>query len=184
MSGILHGGLSALSSAAIHQHWLFINQLEGHPAWFAVPIALSKALLTGPLTPLTAARLGPITVFSAACGAVAFRLKREYSIVAALVAPIALLTLPRMFSDARRHARWPARRVVVALWAVDSSERRGTRKAIAVGVLLALAAATKFTGWLALIPVVSWRMMTPDRQPRRELLTVVPIVLLTFYDLV
>ena len=71
------GGLHALSTTVIQEHWLFINWAEGHPAWFAIPIALSKALLSGPLHPLTAARLGTITVFSIACSAASLRLKRE-----------------------------------------------------------------------------------------------------------
>ena len=72
---------------------MFINWSEGHPAWFAIPIALSKSLLSGLLNPLTAARLGPIAVFSIACAAVALRLKREYGTIAGMVAPIALLAV-------------------------------------------------------------------------------------------
>lgn len=71
------GGLNALSGAAIQEYWPFVNWAEGHPAWFAMPIAAGKGLLSGLLNPLTAARLGPITVFSIACGAVALRLKHD-----------------------------------------------------------------------------------------------------------
>jgi hypothetical protein len=178
-----HGGLNALSSTVIHEHWRFINSSEGHPAWSAIPIALGKALLSGPLNPLTAARLGPITVFSIACGAVAFRLKHQYGTVAAVVAPILLVTLPRMFSEAhfttldgQLTAWW------LLLWAADSSVRRGTRTAIVVGILLGLTCATKFTGWFAVLPVILWRALTGHRQQRRELLVLGPIALLTFYS--
>jgi hypothetical protein len=177
-----HGGLSALSSTVIHEHWLFINRFEGHPAWFAVPIALSKALLSGVLGPLTAARIGPITVFSIACGAVAHRLKQDYGAIAAWVAPIALLTLPRMFSDAHFAALdgqvtawW------LLLWAADSSNRQRTGRALVVGVLLGLTGATKFTGWFAALPVTLSRALTRDREQRRELLLLIPVALLTFY---
>jgi len=177
-----HGGLNALSGTVIHEHWLFINWSEGHPAWFAIPIAVGKGLLSGPLNPLIAARLGPITVFSIACGAVALRLNHDYGTIAALVAPIALLTLPRMFSDAhfatqdgQLTAWW------LLLWTVDSSVRRSTRTAIAVGVLLGLTCATKFTGWFAMFPVISWRAVAGGRQQRSELLVLVPVALLTFY---
>jgi hypothetical protein len=177
-----HGGLNAFSRVSIQEYWLFINWSEGHPAWFAIPIAVGKGLLSGPLNPLIAARLGPITVFSIACGAVALRLKHDYGTIAALVAPIALLTLPRMFSDAhfatqdgQLTAWW------LLLWTVDSSVRRGPRTAVAVGVLLGLTCATKFTGWFAIFPIISWRAVTEDRQQRSELLVLVPIALLTFY---
>jgi hypothetical protein len=177
-----HGGLNALSSSVIPQYWLFVTWSEGHPAWFAVPIAFGKALLSGPLTPLTAARLGPIMVFGIACGAVALRLKHDYGNAAAVVGPFALLTLPRMFSDAhfatqdgQLTAWW------LLLWAVDSSVRRSRRSAVAVGILLGLTCATKFTGFFAAVPVVFWRAVAQDRQRRRELLVLVPVALLTFY---
>ena len=92
--------MNALSESVIAQYWWFTTWSEGHPAWFAIPIAIGKLLLTGPLTTLTASRVGPIFIFAVACGAVAFRLKRQIGLVAAMVAPIALLTMPRMFSDA------------------------------------------------------------------------------------
>lgn len=175
------GGLNALSNASIQEHWRFINWSEGHPAWFAFPIAVGKGLLSGPLNPLTAARLGPITVFSIACGAVALRLKHDYGTIAALVAPIALLTLPRMFSDAH-FATQDAQLTAwwLLLWTVDSSVLRSRRTAIAVGVLLGLTCATKFTGWFALFPIISWRAATGDRQQRSDLLLILPVALVTF----
>jgi hypothetical protein len=169
----------AFSKAAIEQHWLFITYAEGHPAWFAIPIAFSKLLLGGVLDPLTAARLGPITVFSLACGAVAFRLRKSDGVVAALVAPIALLTFPRMFSeahfatqDAQLTAWW------LMLWAADTSTASGTRQAAGVGVLLGLTSATKFTGW---IPLVVSRALRKDAAQRRALLLIVPLALLTYF---
>ena len=72
------GGFHAFSESVVLDHWRFISYSEGHPAWFAFPIALGQALLTGLVDPLAAARLGPITVSSLACGAVAFRLKTVY----------------------------------------------------------------------------------------------------------
>jgi hypothetical protein len=180
--GSPEGGLAALSQESIRKHWLFINWSEGHPAWFAIPIAAGKGVLSGSLDVLTAARLGPITVFSIACAAVAIRLKHDYGTVAALAAPAALLTLPRMFSEAhfatqdgQLTAWW------LILWAVDSSVRRGPRTAIGVGVLLGLTCATKFTGWFAVVPVVGWRAIKGGRQRRAELLAILPVALLTFY---
>ena len=98
--GSAQGGLHAFSDAVIRDHWLFITYSEGHPAWAAVPIAVAKSLLTGILHPLTAARIGTIGIFSLACGAVAFRMRSAYGAVAATVAVIALVTFPRIFSEA------------------------------------------------------------------------------------
>jgi len=72
--GSAQGGLHAFSDAAIRDHWLFITYSEGHPAWAAIPIAVAKALLTGILHPLTAARIGTIGIFSLACEALTARL--------------------------------------------------------------------------------------------------------------
>jgi hypothetical protein len=175
-------GLTALSDRAIQDHWPFVNKVEGHPAWFVVPIALAKGLLSGWLRPpLVAARLGPITVFSVAAGAVAVRLQRAWGPLTAVAAAIAMLTLPRLFAEAhfatqdgQLTAWW------LMLWAVDASPERGARTAVPSGVLLGLASATKFTGWLAAIPLLLAGLLRRPREIRR-LCLVVPVAVLTFY---
>ena len=145
-----------LSKSGIQAHWLFINYSEGHPAGFAIPIAFGQWLLSGLVGPLTAARIGPITVFSAACAAVAVRLKMEYGTAAAVVAPVALLTFPRIFSEAhfatqdgQLTACW------LLLWSVQSAIARGKWSSVATGLVLGLTTATKFTGWLAWAPTIA-----------------------------
>src|SRR4029453_12947049 len=125
--------------------------------------ALGQWLFSGITDPLTAARLGPITLFSVACAAVAVRLKNTYGMAAAVVAPIALLTFPRIFSeahfatqDAQLTAWW------LMLWVADSSLRSTTRQAFGAGILLGLTSATKFTGWLASVPVIASRLLRRD----------------------
>jgi hypothetical protein len=169
------------SHQAIKGHWLFINYSEGHPAGFAFPIALSSWLASPFLHPLTAARLGPITVFSAACAAVAVRLKRDYGMTAAIVAPVALLTFPRMFSEAhfatqdgQLTAWW------LVLWAVQATPAPGM--GAAVGVMLGLTTATKFTGWLAWAPTLLCEAMKGKVAVRR-VVVIIPIALVTFYAL-
>lgn len=176
------GGFAALSSGVIARYWWFTTGSEGHPAWFVVPIAVGKYLLSAMLDPLTAARLGPIAIFAIACGSVAARLKEEFGPVAAAAAPLALLTLPRLFSEAhfatqdgQLTAMW------LMLWAIDTSPRRTPRTALGVGAMLGLSAATKFTGWLALIPVIGWRAWTKHPRLVRELWLVLPAMMITFY---
>jgi hypothetical protein len=175
------GGLRAFSDAAIRDHWMFITYSEGHPAWAVIPIAVAKALLTGILHPLTAARMGTIGIFSMACGAVAFRMRNAYGTAAATVTVIALVTFPRIFSeahfatlDAQLTAWW------LMLWAADASLRPDMRSAAGAGILAGLTSATKFTGWLAWGPVIASRLLTRDRWRRFGLLVVIPIGLLTF----
>jgi hypothetical protein len=165
-------GAPALTDSAIQSHWLFTTVGEGHPAWFAVPIAFGQWLATGLAGPLTAARLGPITIFSVGCAAVAARLKRDYGMAAAIAAPVALLTFPRLFSEAhfatqdgQLTAWW------LMLWAIDVSPMPRAR-AIGMGVILGLTTATKFTGWFAWVPAVA---------SRQRLLIILPVALLTFY---
>jgi hypothetical protein len=176
------GGFRALSTPVIRAHWLFVTAFEGHPVWGAIPIAAAKALLTGTLHPLTAARLGTVAVFSAACGAVAFRLRKTYGTAAALVAVVALLTLPRLFSeahfatlDAQLTAWW------LILWAADASLRSDARATIGTGVLAGLVSATKFTGWLVWVPLVVSRMLRGDRRQRLGVLLMLPVGLLVFW---
>ena len=62
------GGLHAFSQPMIEKYWMFITWSEGHPAWAIAPIAAAKALFSGIVPALTAARLGSVAVFSVACG--------------------------------------------------------------------------------------------------------------------
>src|SRR4029079_18922060 len=98
--GDANGGLQAFTRTAIRDHWLFVTYAEGHPAGFAIPIAIGRFLLEGKLPVLLAARVRPMLVFGFACGIVAAALRRHWGAAAATVAPIALLTFPRMFSEA------------------------------------------------------------------------------------
>ncbi len=175
------GGIHAFSEPVIRDYWMFITWAEGHPAWGIIPIAATKGLLTGIFHPLTAARLGTVATFSAACGVIAFRLRRLYGTVAAVVAVVALLTFPRIFSEAHfatldgaLTAWW------LMLWAADTSKRTDVGSTIGTGVLAGLTAATKFTGWLAWAPLIVSRVFRGDGRQRLALLLILPIGLLTF----
>jgi hypothetical protein len=172
----------ALSSEEIKTYWLFIHYAEGHPAGFALPIALGQWLFSGVLDPLTAARLGPITLFSITCAAVAVRLRQTYGIAAAIVAPVTLLTFPRLFSEAhfatqdgQLTAWW------LFLWVLQSAPARGWGAAIGLGVVLGFTTATKFTGWLAWGPTVLSQAVQRNAGALLRLLAVVPVALLVFY---
>jgi hypothetical protein len=172
------------SRDAIGAHWLFINYSEGHPAGFALPIALGQWLAARFVDPLTAARLGPITLFSIACAAIAVRLKKDHGTAAAIVAPVTLLTFPRIFSEAhfatqdgQLTAWW------LLLWAGQSSFAGGTGATVALGVVLGLTTATKFTGWLAWAPTIVSQAIQRNFTAIRRLAVIIPVALLTFYTI-
>ena len=172
----------ALSKEEIQKYWLFIRHAEGHPAGFILPIALGQWLASGVVEPLTAARLGPITLFSAACAAVAVRLRNTHGMVAAVVAPVTLLTFPRIFSEAhfatqdgQLTAWW------LLLWVIQSGAAHGWKETIGFGVVLGFTTATKFTGWIAWLPTVLSQVVHRNAAANRRLLVIVPVALLTFY---
>ena len=172
----------ALSRDEIRTYWQFIYYSEGHPAGFALPIALGQWIFSGLPDPLVASRLGPITLFSVACAGVAVRLKLLYGAAAAITAPIALLTLPRMFSEAhfatqdgQLTAWW------LLLWVAQTSPAAGWRAAGRVGVVLGFTTATKFTGWLAWLPVAVSHVLQTNSGAVRRLAIILPVALLTFY---
>jgi hypothetical protein len=134
--------------------------------------------------PLTAARLGPIILFSTACAAIAVHLRRRHGLVAAIAAPITLLTFPRIFSDAhfatqdgQLTAWW------LLLWAIQSSWPSTTAGLGRLGVVLGLTMATKFTGWLTWFPVVLAEVIQRKMGALRSLLVVLPVAVLTFFIL-
>ena len=169
---------------SIRANWLFISYAEGHPAGFAIPIALGQ-WLAGPWTdPLTAARLGPITLFSAASTAVALRLLKDCGIVAAVVAPVALLTFPRLFSEAhfatqdgQLTAWW------LVLWVVQASVPSTARDTVRWGVVLGLTTAVKFTGWLAWAPTIASQLIHRNFAAVSRLLVILPVALVVFFVL-
>ena len=174
-------GPGGLSSEAIRSHWMFISQAEGHPAGFVLPIALGQWLASSVVDPLMAARLGPITLFSVACSAIAVRLKEDYGTAAAVAAPVTLLTFPRIFAEAhfatqdgQLTAWW------LVLWALQSSVSRGAGITVMVGAVLGLTTATKFTGWLAWAPTMVSEAVRKKSAARR-LLIILPVALFTFY---
>jgi 4-amino-4-deoxy-L-arabinose transferase-like glycosyltransferase len=172
------------SRESIRSHWLFINQFEGHPAGFAIVIAIGEWLAGSLTDPLTAARLGPITLFSVACAGVATRLKKDCGTTAAIAAPLMLVTFPRVFSeahfatqDAQLTAWW------LLLWASQSSFSSTTRGTIGLGVLLGLTTATKFTGWLAWGPVIASQIIQRQRVALERLLEILLLALVVFFVL-
>jgi hypothetical protein len=173
---------NALSKEELQTYWLFIHFSEGHPAGFALPIAWGQWLFSGLVDPLTAARLGPITLFSIACACVAVRLRSACGTSAAIVTPVALLTFPRMFSEAhfatqdgQLTAWW------LLLWVIQSAPVTSWGATLAIGVVLGFTTATKFTGWLAWVPVAMSQAARRNAGAILRLFFILPVAVLIFY---
>lgn len=116
-------GDSILRAAAIPRQFEYTITREGHPAGYGLVIRLGQAAAGGFCSPLVAWRLGPITLFATALGAVCYRLARDLSQPAALSATAAVFCMPRLFAhahfasfDGPLTACWLISWVVYATW--------------------------------------------------------------------
>jgi 4-amino-4-deoxy-L-arabinose transferase-like glycosyltransferase len=165
-----------------HGRWAFTTQIEGHPALAGMLIATGQAVAPRWAPPLVAARLGPILFFAGACGALFYRLGRDYSLVAACAGLAALLTMPRLFAHAHLATfDGPLTAAWVLSWVAFVSARDRRWASGLLGVALGMAMATKITGWLAPVPLVVWTLLQRDRPGARALVVALPLALAVFY---
>jgi hypothetical protein len=171
-----------LTEEAIRQDWQFTTQIEGHPAFYGIVIALGRSVSEAWLSPLDAARFGPILLFGIAVGAMFYRMARDYSFASALGAVGALMILPRMFAHAH-FALWDGMLTAcwILSWAVFGPACRRWPWAILWGVLLGMTISTKATGWIAPLPFLVWALVYRDRRALRAITVGMPIALGTFF---
>lgn len=95
----------ALEARAIRDGWWFVNRREGHPSLYGIVIAagtrLARLLTDTQITPLHAARCGPIACFAVALSVVQFSLWRSHGCRLALASTCAILVQPRLFAHAQ-----------------------------------------------------------------------------------
>lgn len=175
-------GAVAFSEAEVARHWHYTVEVEGHPALYGIVIAFGQWLAGSWMAPLMAARLGPMMLFSVAAGAMFYRLRREYSLAAALAAVVALLTMPRLFAHAHfASCDGPLTSCWVLAWALfpaaDGAIRRDAPqtefatgvRALIWGVAVGAAMSCKFTGWLAPLPFIAYGLVYGNRQTAKTL---------------
>ncbi len=174
-------GGGPFDAATIRGDWQYTIVLEGHPALCGVLIALGSWLSTGWLPPLTSARLGSMALFALAAGVVFYRLWRERSLAAAVVAVGALAAMPRLFAHAHfATTDGPLTAAWLIAWAIWHPALRDARLAVAWGIALGLALSAKFTGWLAPVPFLVWSLLYRDRAGLRVLALGLPVAVATF----
>ncbi len=169
-------------AVAAQPDWPYTTVREGHPPLVGYLIAGGQCLAPGWLDPLTQARLGPMLWFALAAGAMYYRLVRDYHVrVVGVMAVVALVTMPRVFAhahyatlDGTVTAAW------VLAWATFGPACRHWRMIPLFGVALGLCLCAKFTGWLAVAPLVAWSALYRDGRAVPALLAGVPIALFVF----
>ncbi len=162
--------------------WPYTTVREGHPPLAGLLIAAGQRIAPAWLDPLTRARLGPLVFFAVAAGAMYYRLLRDYRVRAvSIMAVVALVTMPRVFA----HAHYatldgPVTAAWVLAWATFAPACRSWRAIPLFGIALGLVLASKFTGWLAVVPLAAWAALVRDRRAALALIAGGTIALLVF----
>ena len=148
----------AFSAEALEAYWPFSREEpDGHPPFYAILGVAGWRLTRGLVHPLTAFRFGPMALTSATVGLLFLFFSKRYGRLAAASAVALLVLSPRTFTHAHyAHYDMP----VTCLWLLaQAAFVKGLKSwpwALAFGVLLGLAAGTKFTGWFAALPPSAW----------------------------
>jgi hypothetical protein len=167
---------------ALKHDWPYTTVREGHPPLAGYLIALGEALAPAWVGPITALRLGPITFFALAIGAMFYRMARDYSLWSvSLIAVAALLTMPRVFA----HAHYatldgPLTAASLLSWAAFLPAARRWAYVPLLGLMLGLAFSAKLTGWLAPLPLVAWGSLYRDRRALLATFVSLPIAVGVF----
>jgi len=180
-------GSTPLAAARLETGWPYTTQIEGHPAFYGLAIAAGQAIGGRWLAPLAAARLGPMTLFALAAGAMFYRLARNYSLPAALGGVLALLTLPRMFGHAHFASfDGPLTAGWIAAWATFWPATRTLPthglllRSLLWGAVLGVALSCKFTAWAMLAPLLLWTLVYRSAAAARCLAIGLPAALAVF----
>ncbi len=143
---------------ALEYFWRFSRrEPDGHPPLYALIGLAGWRLARAWALPLTSYRFGPMLLSAATCALIYKFLASRHGRLAALVGVFALVLSPRTFAHAHyAHYDMP----VTCLWLLTQiafvKSLQSPRWIAVFGVLLGLAAATKFTGWFALAPPLAW----------------------------
>ncbi len=172
------------AEALLQGDWRYAIEHEGHPAFYGVVIAAGQWFAGGWLPPLTAARFGPMMLFSLAAGAIFYRMGREYGTAAALGAVAALLLMPRVFAHAHFASfDGPLTACWILAWAAFAPATKRSSAAVLWGVLLGMTMSCKATGWIAPVPFAAIAVAYRDRAALRALAVGIPVALATFFVL-
>ncbi len=171
----------SLDRERIARDWQYTTTLEGHAALGGILIAAGERMLPRSVHPLTAARLGPILLFALAAAAMFYRMRKDFSLAAAVCGVAAMMVMPRLLAHAH-FATWdgPLTSCWILAWAVFPAGRPGWKPAVVFGIALGMTLSTKATGWLAPLPFVAWAAVYRDRTAFWALAIAAPVALGVF----
>ncbi len=169
----------------IQEYCQYTTQIEGHPAFYGITIAVGRAITQHILPGWMSWRFGPILLFSLAVSAAFHRLSVMYGRGAAFFSIFAILTMPRVFAHAHfASIDGPLTSCWLLTWACfDWARRSGTKGSVIWGVLLGLTWSCKFTGWFSTVGFLAWAIAFRDLAGLKVCLIGVCVALLTFVDL-
>ena len=142
----------------LEQFWRFSRkEPDGHPPFYALLGLAGWRVSRAWADPLTSYRFGPMALTAAASGWLYLFLAVRYGRLAGVTGALALVLAPRTFAHAHyAHYDMP----VTCLWLMAQmafiKALHSARWGLLFGVLLGLAAGTKFTGWFAVLPAMGW----------------------------
>jgi 4-amino-4-deoxy-L-arabinose transferase-like glycosyltransferase len=166
------------SAPAISTFWQFAREEpDGHPPFYAVIGNAGWLLGQAWLPPNEVHRLGPVLLFSLTSGVMYGFLARRWGRLAGVAAAGAWVLMPRVFAHAHLASYdiplaclWFL--TVLAFWKSlegwTHSFRSGVAWSALFAVLLALSAATKFTGLLIPLPLLVWSLAAGCRSLARQ----------------
>jgi hypothetical protein len=148
----------AFEKPELDRYWPFSREEpHGHPPFYALLGLTGWWLSHGCRPALEAYRFGPMVLTALTTGILYFHLARRRGRLAGITAASLVLLMPRSFAHAHyAHYDMPMTCLWLLAQVAFAASLRSRRWAVLVGVLLGLAAGTKFTGLFAVVPLLIW----------------------------
>lgn len=168
--------LEALSSEALREGWNPDPYHNPHPPFYKLLANVGRWLAPGSVDDFTAYRLAPAALFAATGVLLGWLVSRARGLGVGMFAAGLWGTIPPVFAHAHFAATdTPMTFFGVATVAAFWRAREGRGGIAALGVLLGLAVATKFTALLLPMPLVAWTVLHRDRAGLVALVSSAPI---------
>jgi hypothetical protein len=152
------GRAGLFQPAVLEDFWRFSRkEPDGHPPFYALLGIAGWRIVRGWVDPLTSYRFGPMVLTAVTAGLLYLFMASRYGRLAAATATTAMVLAPRTFAHAHyAHYDMPVTCLWILVQLAFVKSLRSAGWGLAFGVVLGLAAGTKFTGWFAVAPALGW----------------------------